>query len=228
MKMELIKKVQEAADTFSFIFKPENEISWEAGQYILYRIPHKDPDSRGIERFFTIASAPYEKVIMLSTRFDPLSGSSFKRALFGLETGSVAEASDIKGGMVYKEKGTRHIFIAGGIGITPFRAILLDLAYKGIRPDATLIYGNRNDDFPFKDTFDKLNNDHKWLDIDYVTGPRHIDKELIRQAGKDICDNSYYVSGPVKMVQSIRNMLLEENIGNENMLFDYFPGIDSL
>jgi glycine betaine catabolism B len=228
MKIELIKKVQESADTFSFIFQPEKEISWEAGQYILYRIPHKDPDSRGINRFFTISSAPYEKVIMLSTRFDPLNGSSFKRALFGLEPGSIVEASNIQGGMVFKDKDTRHVFIAGGIGITPFRSILLDLAYRGISPDAALIYGNRNDDFPFKETLDKLKSEHQWLDINYVVEPRHIDNVIIRQADKNVHGSSYYVSGPVKMVRIIRDILLEENISSENMLFDYFPGIESL
>ena len=78
MKVELIKKIKEAEDSFSFIFKPEKEIFWKPGKFIFYEIPHKDPDSRGIKRHFTISSAPYEKYIMLTSKFDFKKGSSFR------------------------------------------------------------------------------------------------------------------------------------------------------
>ncbi len=60
MKVELLEKYREAEDIMSFIFKPLESFEWKAGQFIYYKIPHEDPDSRGIMRHFTIASAPHE------------------------------------------------------------------------------------------------------------------------------------------------------------------------
>jgi len=56
MKLTLRATRQEASDIFSFIFTPE-----QAGQYLHYILNHPKPDDRGVERYFSIASAPHEK-----------------------------------------------------------------------------------------------------------------------------------------------------------------------
>jgi ferredoxin-NADP reductase len=62
-------KKQETPDTFSFQFKCNRLKTWKPGQYLHYTLDHKEPDSRGKERYFTIASSPFEGRIMLTTRF---------------------------------------------------------------------------------------------------------------------------------------------------------------
>src|SRR3984893_17999900 len=84
MKFTLSATKQEASDTFSFIFAPEQPLQWKAGQLLRYVLNHPNPDDRGIERFFSIASAPYEKHVMLTTRFMS-KRSSFKKALKNLK-----------------------------------------------------------------------------------------------------------------------------------------------
>lgn len=224
MQVELIKKIKEAEETFSFIFKPYEEVSWKAGQFIFYRIPHKKPDKRGIERHFTIASAPGEKVIRLTSKFDFKNGSTFKKALYNLEPGNIIEAFDIKGNFIIRNPGKKYILIAGGIGITPYRAMLLDFAYKGIEPDITLIYGNKNTDIVFKDILNRLGSENRWLDVNYVIEPRLIDEEVIRRNVDDVYNSMYYVSGPIKMVKIIKNILLRIGIVKDYMVMDYFPG----
>jgi len=71
MKFTLSAPKQEANDTFSFIFAPEQPLQWKAGQLLRYVLNHPNPDDRGVERFFSIASAPHEKHVMLTTRFAP-------------------------------------------------------------------------------------------------------------------------------------------------------------
>jgi len=80
MIFTLKKTKRETGDTVSYIFMPENPLRWKAGQYLHYTLNHPHPDDRGVERYFSIASAPHEKYVMVTTRFAPKS-SSFKKAL---------------------------------------------------------------------------------------------------------------------------------------------------
>ena len=224
MQVELIDRIKETGDTFSFIFKPDKAISWKAGQFIFYRIPHKNPDKRGIKRHFTIASAPYENNIRLTCKFDFKNGSSFKKDLYGLDEGARVEAFNVGGQFILKDTGKKYVFLAGGIGITPFRAILLDLMHKDLGPVITLLYGNKDNDITFKDTLNQLELDNSWLKVNYVIEPRLIDEGLINSSVKDIYNSIFYVSGPLKMVQIMEKMLVSMNIKKENMVVDYFPG----
>ena len=108
-----------------------------------------EPDDRGVERFFSIASAPHEKHVMVTTRFAPKS-SSFKKALRNLRPGDAIEAHDLEGDFVVDDAEKTFVFIAGGIGITPFRAILLDLDYNKKPLNVQLLYANRDNDFPYR------------------------------------------------------------------------------
>jgi len=60
MKLILVAKRHETEDVMSFMFRSDVPLSWEAGQFVSYTLPHQDPDDRGIVRYFTIASAPFE------------------------------------------------------------------------------------------------------------------------------------------------------------------------
>ena len=75
MELILIKKIKETRDSFSFVFKPEKKIYWKPGQCIFFKVPHENPDDRGITRPFSISSAPFEKEIMITSKFD------FKKAV---------------------------------------------------------------------------------------------------------------------------------------------------
>ncbi len=224
MKVTLVKKIKETKDSFLFIFKPEKEISWKPGQCIFYKIPHENPDDRGTTRHFSISSAPYEKNIMLTSKFDFKKGSSFKRALFALKEGDMVEAFGLRGDFVTKNFKKKLVFIAGGIGITPCRSILLDLVYKRKNPEVIMLYGNKDRDIIFKDTLDKLVNSHDWLKIHYIIEPQLIDSDIIRKNVSNLYDCFYYISGPLKMVQIMKEILLKMNIESKNIIEDYFPG----
>jgi predicted ferric reductase len=73
---------------------------------------HPNPDVRGVERFFSIASAPREKHVMLTTRFAPKS-SSFKKALKNLGPGDAIEAHDLEGDFVVDDSEKTFVFVAG-------------------------------------------------------------------------------------------------------------------
>ena len=144
MTLGLISKKKEASDVFSFIFQSEEDFTWKPGQFLMYKLPHPDPDDRGDRRYFSVASAPFEKEIILTTRFDQKRGSSFKKALFGLPIGSTIYTEGPRGSFIIDDSFNDLVFITGGIGVTPFRSILLDLDYHHTPINATLLYANRS------------------------------------------------------------------------------------
>lgn len=225
MKFTLSPIKQEANDTFSFIFAPEQPLQWKAGQLLRYVLNHANPDDRGVERFFSIASAPHEKHVMLTTRFAPKS-SSFKKALKNLRPGDAIEAHDLEGDFVVDEAEKTFVFIAGGIGITPFRAIFLDLDYNKKPLNVQLLYANRDNDFPYRKELEALRTRHPEFRIDYVVSPNRIDEKSISQLVPDIEKPMLYVSGPEPMVQSMDEILKEIGVPEARIKNDFFPGYE--
>jgi ferredoxin-NADP reductase len=156
---------------------------FQPGQYIGLTLPHAHPDSRGSARTFTIASAPGEPLVQITTRLST-SPSTFKQALCSLSPGSVVEASSPGGQFVYTDAARPAVFIAGGIGITPFRAILSDLA-AGHLPYAatTLLYSSASSEIPFRAFLDSLLPGWPGLRIAYTLTHIGVDTARIRQEG---------------------------------------------
>ncbi len=224
MKVILSEKIKEAGDVYSFIFKADKDIKWKPGQFIFYKIPHEDADERGILRHFTISSAPYEKDIRLTTKFDLSGGSSFKKALFGLTVGASIEARLPEGKFIISDFKKKYVFIAGGIGITPFRSILLDADHNNELCDTVLLYGNKDKEIVFKEELESIAQKNKALKIHYIIEPVFIDANVINKNVPDVTERYFYISGPVKMVEIIRNVLLGLNVKEDMIIKDYFPG----
>jgi ferredoxin-NADP reductase len=225
MKFTLSATKQEASDTFSFIFAPEEPLQWKAGQLLRYVLDHPNPDDRGLERFFSIASAPHEEHVMLTTRFASKS-SSFKKALKNLRRGDAVEAHDLEGDFVVDHRKKTFVFIAGGIGITPFRAILLDLEHNKKPLNVQLLYANRDNDFPYRKELEALRRRHPEFRIDYVVSPNRIDEKSIPQLVPDIQKPMFYVSGPEPMVESMDKTLKKIGVSKKRIKNDFFPGYE--
>ncbi|MDE1925120.1 MAG: hypothetical protein KGH79_02985, partial [Patescibacteria group bacterium] len=67
MKLNLICRKTEAPGVESFVFGPAEPLSWKAGQFLHYVLHHEPTDSRGSDRWFTVASAPFEGEVMITT-----------------------------------------------------------------------------------------------------------------------------------------------------------------
>jgi len=224
LKARLIEKNYETKDIISFVFKPAESLRWKAGQFIYYKLPHKDPDNRGIIRHFTISSAPYEKNIRLTTKFTKNKGSSFKKALLKLEPGDRLELFAQEGNLTIEDTGSKYIFIAGGIGITPFRAILLDLARKRKIGDIVFFYGTDKHNIVFKDLMEELSSRNPGLSVEYVFSPKKIDYKLLEKNIADLYDKLFLISGPMAMIKKIRDSLVDGGIEEHRIKTDFFSG----
>jgi ferredoxin-NADP reductase len=226
MKLTLISKRPETADVTSFLFGSDAPFKWQAGQFLHYSLPHPDADDRGITRYFTIASAPFEGHVMLTTRFASGRSSSFKRALRQLPVGAAVEASEPDGDFVVGDPADQHVLIAGGIGVTPFRAILLDLDHREMPISATLLYANRTVDFVYKAELDRLASRHPRFVIRYLVSPERVSQASIRAVAPDLATPTFHVSGPEPFVESVGSMLTALGVPDAHVKRDYFPGYD--
>src|ERR1700722_18853667 len=112
MKLKLIAKKVETPGVVSFIFKPEQPLTWKAGQFLHYVLNHAATDDRGSDRWFTIASAPHERHVMVTTRFASKQGSTFKKNLKPLKRGDEIEISDLDGDFTVSNARKHYVFIA--------------------------------------------------------------------------------------------------------------------
>ena len=222
-KLTLADKHQETRDTVSFRFRSDEIRKWRPGQYLHYTLEHPDPDSRGIERWFTISSAPFEGYIQITTRFSE-NGSTFKKALRGLVVGGTIDADGLEGDFVIEDPARRLVFIAGGIGVTPYRAILRAMDHAGIPAEVDLLYANRDEDYPFKGELELLAQRHSRLKIHYFTGPNRLDERAILAAVADLRKPAFYVSGPEPMVETVDKLLASMSVPKLHVKTDYFPG----
>jgi ferredoxin-NADP reductase len=116
------------------------------------------------------------------------------------------------------------VFIAGGIGITPFRAILLDLDHNRKPLNIQLLYANRNNDFPYRKELEALQQRHPKFRIDYVVSPNRLDEKTIAKLVPDMNKPVFYVSGPEPMVESLDKTLKKLGISKKRIKNDFFPG----
>lgn len=223
MKLKLTSIKPEAGNVKTLTFEPSAPISWKAGQYLHYTIPGTGTDGRDDNRWFTISSAPYEKHIRVTTRFFE-KPSAFKQALQKLQPGGEIEADGPEGDFVVEDPDRNYIFIAGGIGITPFRSILLEAERQGQKLKVDLLYGNRDKDIVFKDELDALAAKNPNMSIDYLTHPRKLDDIRLMEALTAVDNPLVYVSGPEPMVEAFEELLPKLGLPKENFMGDYFPG----
>jgi ferredoxin-NADP reductase len=222
MKLTLKEKRPEITGVKTFIFEPEQPISWQPGQYMHYVLEHPDQDDRGTERWFTIASAPFEKYIQITTRFDGERESSFKQALDAMDPGDTIEADGPKGKFILQEGEHHHVFIAGGIGITPFRSMLAHMAHDNKTARIDLLYANRDNVFVFGDELKSIRSENPDFQILEFVDRRIEEPDL--QKYLDDKSAVFYISGPEPMVEAYEELFDKLGVEKDRVMTDYFPG----
>lgn len=227
MKLELIDSKNLGNDVKEFVFKQPPDFAWKAGQYMHYVLPH-DADDRGVERWFTISSAPSEKEVRITTRINGDRSSSFKTQLQGIKPGDTIESDGPDGDFVIHDPSRNYLFVVGGIGITPIRSMLVEAAAKGLKLSATLLYANRSQDIPFREELDEMADSNPNLKTHYIVDPDRLDEAKLSQAIKAIEDPLVYISGPEPMVKSLASQLKALGIDDQNLKLDDFPGYEGI
>jgi len=233
----VLHKQQVGSDIMDFHFAPGQTVNFSPGQYMEWTLKHPKTDSRGNRRYFTIASSPTEETLRLGVRFYQ-NGSSFKKALLALQENHQIVGSQISGDFTLpKDKKKKLVFIAGGIGVTPFRSMVRYLVDKNEKRSIVMFYVNkRKEEIVYDDVF---NQAEKQLGIKTVytltdktnVSPNwkgrvgRLDAEMIKQEVPDFMERIFYLSGPHAMVVSAERVLRNLNIPKKQIKKDFFPGL---
>jgi ferredoxin-NADP reductase/Na+-translocating ferredoxin:NAD+ oxidoreductase RnfD subunit len=225
---------QSAKDVYDFVFISDRAFSFRPGQYLEWTLGHRYPDNRGNRRYFTIASSPTEPNVRLGVKFYNPS-STFKRALGSMRPGRTISVAHLAGGFVLpKNKEKKLVFIAGGIGVTPFRSMIQYLLDMKERRPVTVFYANKTAaDVAYKDIFDRAQRElgiktiyalsaEKTLVPGMMNGS--IDARLIATEVPDYRERTFYISGPRGMVDAFKATLSGMGVSRFKIKTDFFPG----
>jgi ferredoxin-NADP reductase/Na+-translocating ferredoxin:NAD+ oxidoreductase RnfD subunit len=235
--LKLNKKLKLAPQIAEFTFKPSHKLTFTPGQYMEFTLEHQRPDSRGNRRYFTLASSPTETTLRLGVRFYKHS-SSFKRAMYRMDGKTRLIAGQIAGDFTLPADATEKlVFIAGGIGITPFRSMLKYLLDTQQRRDIVLIYANKKaEEIVYRDILDaartRLGVKTLYTLTDPAAVPRNwtgftgrINEQMILRTIPDYDERTYYLSGPPEMVRTSEHVLKDMRVSGRQIKKDFFPGL---
>jgi len=231
LTLERIEKT--ASGCYDYVFKANRPVDFKPGQYLDWTINARRADERGNRRTFTIASAPSEEHVRLGVKFYP-NPSSYKQTLLNMKPGDVVYGAQLAGDFTLPESDDKLAFIAGGIGVTPFRSMIQHMMDVGAKRDVTLFYGNNKaQEIAYVDVFNRAENELGLRTVYAVAEHAHtetnfhkgfIDADLIMREMPDYAERLFYVSGPRSMVLKFEEVLAELGIAKSRIKTDFFPG----
>lgn len=203
-----------ARETTAFFFEKPKRFKFTPGQFIEIHL------NKNLVHSFSIASSPKEKELIITTRMRP---SAFKNSLNKLKIGSQVKIDGPFGQFaLHKNRKIPAVFLAGGIGIAPFRSIIKELPNRKI----TLFYSNRKKkDAPFLEELKKLEGKNfKLIPVMTREDEKRINPKLIKEKVKDWQKAIYYAVGSTGFIQSMANMLSKMKIRPEQIKTENFSG----
>lgn len=230
---KFISKKEVARGTMAFHFERPAGFDYRAGQTIdLTLINPPETDAEGNTRTFSLASAPYEPELMIATR---MRDTAFKRVLGSMAVGTEVKIDGPIGSMTLHHNVSKPAaFFAGGIGITPFRSIILQAVHEQLPHGMTLFYSNRTpEDAPFLQELQGVAVQHpKFQCVATMTddgtswsGERgYIDADMVQKYLHDLSAPIFYLAGPPSMVAAMYQMLVKAGVDSDNIRSDEFSG----
>lgn len=229
-----LKEIHKISDrVYDYVFTPEKPFRFVPGQYMEWTLPNVPFDSRGNRRTFTIASSPTERDIHMGVKYyDPT--SAFKYTLSRLRPGEWIYASQLAGNFTLERgEGKKLVFIAGGIGITPFRSMIKYITDTNQQTDAVLLYVVNNPrEFAYVSEFrEAAAHGVRFIPIVTQAGftsdrtvNAPLSPELIARLVPDYAQRTYYVSGPNVMVDATKSYLARLGVSAKHIKTDHFSG----
>lgn len=218
----VISTKQETKDVVTlFISCEDGDPSYVSGQFITIYLPELGtPEGKA----YSISSAPGEHMSVTVRSY-----GDFSRRLCALVTGDTFLAS-APSGFFYSESDTSElVMLAGGIGITPFRSMIVDSIRKNNTRKMHLFYGNKTiSDIVFDTEFNALVSEHDFVNVkhfitreekksDKITKGR-MSAEIVVSALENISETEFIICGSIPFVRDMWRGLKAEGI-NEDYIY---------
>ena len=236
LALQLKEKIIAAKDTVIFNFGKVEKFTFAPGQYMEWTLPHKHVDSRGNRRYFSLASTPQEDIQIAVRFYNP--SSSYKKALANMQVGDKIIAASLEGSFVLpKDLSEPLVFVAGGVGIVPFRSMLTYIYEKNLKVNIVLLYANRQiEEIAYVDILTKVQangvrtiytlTDAAHTPVNWQGETGYFTSDKIQQYIPDFDRRLFYISGPQPMVQSMQGTLEKLGVKGKSIRTDYFPGYE--
>lgn len=221
--LNFTKKEKISKDVFMFYFDRKNaNLNFLAGQYIHMYLPVINEKGRGNSRMFTIVSSPLEKdYIFIATK---KGRTIFKKTLFNLAPGTSVKFYGPSGGLVIDEiKKPSYVFLAPGIGITPFRSIIKYISQKNLKISITLFVSfSKKEDVLFYDELMDISKPN--LNIKIIYSFSRLNEIFIRKNIKNINKHVYYIVGSPSAVSDLEEVVSGMGVSSEKIFIEDFEG----
>jgi ferredoxin-NADP reductase len=209
---KLLNRIDVAEGTMAFHFEKPQGFDFTAGQSTeLTLLEPPENDAEGNIRTFSIASAPFENYLMFATR---MRDTAFKRSLKKVPLGTTVKIDPATGSFtLHKNSAKPAVFLAGGIGITPFLSIVKQAVHDRLPHKLQFFYSSRRpEDAPFLEDLQELEKaSPSFQFVGTMTDMRHsgkkwngengyVDKEMLSRYLTDLRGPIYYIAGPPAMV----------------------------
>jgi len=229
MKLNFSHKENIANNIWNFYFKPLDLVQFTPGQFIELEVTKDKMDDRGNKRWFTISSSPKDKYLTITTRiFDQ--SSTYKQFLMNLKKDDQLNFNGPMGDFVLpKIIETPLIFIAAGIGITPYLSMINYLYQIKESRSIHLFWALNNENDIIKNEALDQYDLKKTLIISHPSefwgGERgHLTPEMVLDLESPTNQTLYYISGPEKMVEDLSQKFKLLIKDDNRIISDYFPG----
>jgi len=234
--VKLISREEVAEGTIAFRFEKPPGWTFKAGQSLdMTLLDPPQTDANGNTRAFSVASAPQEESLMIATR---MRDTAFKRVLATFPLGARVRIDGPFGNLILHNNAARTaVFLAGGIGITPFRSIIVHAAKENLPHRILLFFSNRRpEDAPFLEELRALqrhNSNYRMVATMTRMEESHcawngetglMNSAMLSKHLKDVVSPIYYIAGPPGLVTGMREMLSTAGIDDDDIRSEEFGG----
>jgi ferredoxin-NADP reductase len=233
---KLMRRKEVAEGTMAFHFERPSGFNFKAGQSADVTLANPpETDAEGNTRTFSIASPPFENELVFTTR---MRDTAFKRSLKKVPLATEVKIGSAAGSFtLHKNPAKPAVFLAGGIGITPFLSILRQADHDRLPHKLYLFYSNRRpEDAAFLDTLQTLEKTNPNFRLictmtEMSKSKREwkgetvlIDKEMLSRHLAVLQGPIYYIAGPPAMVAAMRQMVVSAGIEEDDIRAEDFAG----
>jgi ferredoxin-NADP reductase len=235
-KIKLKNRSEVASSTMAFHFEKPDGFTFQPGQcgdFTLSNPPQNDAE--GNKRSFSLACAPYEDDLFITTR---MRDTAFKRSLKLIGLGTELDLEAPWGELtLHNDPRIPAVFLTGGIGITPVRSIVLQATHDKLAHPLFAFYSNRTlHEATFLDelTVTQSANPHFHL-IATMTGVEsspaqwngetgYITEAMLQRHLSDLNRPIYYLTGPPEMVTAMQKLLKAAGVKETSIRAEEFSG----
>ena len=233
---KLMRQEEVAEGTMAFHFEKPSGFSFRAGQCADVTLTAPlETDAEGNTRTFSIASPPFANELVFTTR---MRDTAFKRSLKEVKLTAKVKISPAAGSFtLHKNLAKPAIFLAGGIGITPFLSMVQQADRDRLPQKLYLFYSNRRpEDAAFLDTLRALETTNPNFRLictmtemskskkEWKGETALIDKEMLCRHLTNLQGPIYYIAGPPAMVTAMRETLVSAGVEENDIRTDEFVG----